>query len=59
MAILKALEYIQNMELDEKIVLVYTDSKIALQLLQNKKKHTKLLEQIRVLHKSTKECSDE
>jgi len=47
MAILKTLEYIQNMELDEKIVLVHTDSKITLQLLQNKKKHTKLVEQIR------------
>jgi len=30
MAILKALEYIQNMESDEKIVLVHTDSKITL-----------------------------
>ena len=47
MAILKALEYIQNMESDEKIVLVHTDSKITLQLLQNKKKHAKLIEQIR------------
>ena len=37
MAILKALEYIQNMESDEKVVLVHTDSKITLQLLQNKK----------------------
>jgi len=37
MAILKALEYIQNMESDEKIVLVHMDSKITLQLLQNKK----------------------
>jgi len=40
MAILKALEYIQIMELDEKIVLVHTDSKITLQLLQNKKNIT-------------------
>ena len=46
MAILKALEYIQKMEPEEKIVLVHTDSKITLQLLQNKKKHTKLIEQI-------------
>jgi len=38
MAILKALEYIQKMEPDEKIVLVHTDSKITLQLLKNKKK---------------------
>ena len=47
MAILKALEYIQHMELDEKIALVHTDSRITLQLLQNKKKHTNLIEQIR------------
>jgi len=38
MAIPKALEYKQNMESYENIVLVYTDSKITLQLLQNKKK---------------------
>jgi len=47
MAILKALKNIQKMEPDEKIVLVHTDSKITLQLLQNKKKHTKLIQQIR------------
>jgi len=47
MAILKALEYIQKMEPEEKIVLVHTDSKITLQLLQNKKKHSKLIEEIR------------
>jgi len=47
MAILKALKYIQKMEPEEKIVLVHTDSKITLQLLQYKKKHTKLIEQIR------------
>ena len=35
------------MEPEEKTVLVHTDSKITLQLLQNKKKHTKLTEQIR------------
>ena len=44
MAILKALEYIQHMESDEKKVLVHTDSQIMLQLLQNKKKHTSLIE---------------
>ena len=37
MAILKALEYIQHMESDEKIALVHTDSQITRQLLQNKK----------------------
>ena len=47
MAILKALQYIQKMEPEEKIVLVHTDRKITLQLLKNKKKHTKLIEQIR------------
>ena len=47
MAILKALKYIQKMEPEEKIVLVHTDSKITLQLLQNKKKHSKLIEEIR------------
>jgi len=47
MAILKALEYIQSMESDEKIVLVHTDSKIKLQLLKNKKKHTNIIEQIK------------
>jgi len=47
MAILKALEYIQKMEPEEKVVLVHTDSKITLQLLQNQKKHTKLKQQIR------------
>jgi len=38
MVILKALDYIKYMGLDEKIRLVHTDSKITLQLLQNKKK---------------------
>jgi len=49
MAILKALEYIQKMEPEEKIVLVHTDSKITLQILRNKKKHAKFIEQIRTL----------
>ena len=47
MAILKALEYIQYSNAGEKAVLVYTDSRITLQLLQNQKKHTHLIEQIR------------
>ena len=51
MAILKALEYIQNMEPDAKIVLDNTHRKITLQLLQNKKRHTNLIEQIRTLSK--------
>jgi len=47
MAILKALEYIQYSKADEKTVLVYTDSRITLQLLQNQKKHKHIIEQIR------------
>ena len=47
MAILKALEYIQYSKADEKTVLVYTDSWITLQLLQNQNKHTHIIEQIR------------
>ena len=47
MAILKALEYTQNSKAGEKTVLVYTDSRITFQLLQNQKKHTLLIEKIR------------
>jgi len=43
----KALEYIQNMQSDENIVVVSTDSKITLQLIKNDKEHTKFIEQIR------------
>jgi len=46
-AILKALEHIQSMETGDKIVLIHTDSQITLQLIQNKKKHTRLIERIR------------
>jgi ribonuclease HI len=42
-AILKALEYIQNSKADEKTILVHTDSQITLHLLQNHKKHTHLI----------------
>jgi len=37
MAYLKALEDIEKLEPEEKIVLVHTDGKITLQLLKNKK----------------------
>ena len=47
MAILKALEFIQNSKAGKKTVLIYTDIQITLQLLQNQKKHTNLVEQIR------------
>jgi len=46
-AILKALEHIQIMETGDKIVLIHTDSQITLQLLQNKKEHTRIIELIR------------
>jgi len=48
-AILKALEHIQSMETGDKIVVIHTDSQITLQLLQNKKKHTRLIELIRTI----------
>jgi len=47
MAILKAMEYIQYLKEEEKTVLVYTDSRITPQLLQNQKRHTHLIDQIR------------
>jgi ribonuclease HI len=47
MAILKALECIQSSKAEEKTVLVYTDSRLTLQMLQNQKKHTHLIEEIR------------
>jgi len=49
-AILKALEHIQNLQLTEdaeKIILVNTDSKVTLATLQNRKKHYILIENIR------------
>ena len=47
MAILKALEYIQHLKEEEKTVLVYTDSRVTLQSLQNQKRHTHQIDQIR------------
>jgi ribonuclease HI len=41
------LEYIQHLKEEEKTVLVYTDSRITLQSLQNYKRHTHLIDQIR------------
>jgi ribonuclease HI len=41
------LEYIQSSKAEEKTVLVYTDSSITLQMLQNQKKHPHLIEKIR------------
>jgi len=36
LAILKTLEYIQNLKIKEKTILLYTDSRITLQLLKNR-----------------------
>ena len=47
MAILKALEYIQYTESGEKSILVHTESRITIHLLQNQKKQALLIEQIR------------
>ena len=47
LAILKALDYIQHMKIKEREVLLSTDSRITLDLLQNRKKHTYLIEKIR------------
>jgi ribonuclease HI len=47
LAILKALQYVQNLKEEEKTALVYTDSRITLQLLQNHTHHTYLIDQIR------------
>jgi len=47
MAILKALEYIQTLKEEEKTALIHTDSRITLQLLQNQKRHTHLIDQIK------------
>jgi ribonuclease HI len=46
-AILKALEYIQHLKKERKTVLVYTDSRITLQSLQNQKRHRYLILQMR------------
>jgi len=40
MEILKALEYIQQLNEENKTALVYTDNRITLQLLQNRTQHT-------------------
>jgi ribonuclease HI len=46
MAIRKAIEHIQYLKAGEKITLVFTDSRITLQLLQNQNKHIHLIELI-------------
>ena len=47
MAILKALEYIQQLNKENKTALVYTDSRITLQLLQNSTRHTYIIDLIK------------
>jgi ribonuclease HI len=47
MAILKDLEYIQTLKEEEKTALIPTDNRIALQLLQNQKRYTHLIDQIK------------
>ena len=48
LAILKALECIQNLKDAGKTIIVYTDSRITLQLLTNHKRHTYLIDKIRI-----------
>jgi ribonuclease HI len=48
LAILKALECIQNLQDGGKTIIVYTDSKITLQLLTNHKRHTYLIDKIKI-----------
>ena len=48
LAILKALECIQNRQDVGKTIIVYTDSRITLQLLTNRKRHTYLIDKIRI-----------
>jgi len=48
LAILKALECIQSRQEVGKTIIVYTDSKITLQLLTNHKRHTYLIDKIRI-----------
>ena len=48
LAILKALEGIQNLQVEGKTIIVYNDSKITLQLLKNHKRHTYLIDRIRI-----------
>jgi ribonuclease HI len=47
LAILKALENIQYLDTDERMVQILTDSRITLDSLKNRKNHTHLIEQIR------------
>ena len=44
LAILKVLEGMQNLQVEGKTIIVYTDSKTTLQLLKNHKRHTYLTE---------------
>jgi ribonuclease HI len=48
LAILKTLENIQDLETNERTVLVSTDSRITLESLKKQKNHTYLIEKIRM-----------
>jgi len=48
LGILKALACIQNLKDAEKPIIAYTDSRITLQLLTNHKRHTYLIDKIRI-----------
>ena len=47
LAILKALENIQNMDTNDRTVQIFTDSRITLESLKNRKNHTQLIGKIR------------
>ena len=44
---MKALEYIEHLNEEEKTALIYTDSRITLQLLRNHKRHSHIIDQIK------------
>jgi ribonuclease HI len=47
LAILKALEYIENIQTEDKTATIYTDSQMTLDSLKNNTNHTFLIEEIR------------
>ena len=49
LAILKALEYTENLQTDHKTVTIYTDSRVTMDSLKNSKIHTSLIDEIRRL----------
>jgi ribonuclease HI len=47
MAILRALEYTENIQTEDKMATIYTDSRMILESLKNSNIHTFLIEEIR------------